>query len=175
MDYSKLTPEQLLELLKTQSPEMYGALTEPMYGPGEFYEGENPMADYLSHRDDLKNTIGRGYDPNLIVEDARNNQLFEPSLNNEILYQLMATSPSPEDYPGRFPSDSIDGSTIEKYKYLPPAAESANFFNQFTDEQLLNSLRPISDVDPMELLEDYESGTDSVDRILKRNKNFRWD
>ena len=46
MDYSKLTPEQLLEILKTQSPRMYDALSTPLDYPEEFpFYDRDAMSD----------------------------------------------------------------------------------------------------------------------------------
>ena len=46
MDYSKLTPEQLLEILKTQSPRMYDALSTPLDCPEEFpFYDPDPISD----------------------------------------------------------------------------------------------------------------------------------
>lgn len=181
MDYSKLTPEQLLELLKTQSPEMYSALTTPVYADwlNSESEGVDPMADHLDYRNDLKDTIGRGYDPNLIVEDAHKQPLFELNPTDEILYQLSNAAPGSDSYLGSFPSDNIDISTIKNYKQLPPAYLSAQIFNGMSDEDLLNLLpkddSPLFDFNIYDLVDDYEGNAEAVDRHLKRNKNFRWD
>ena len=201
MDYSKLTPEQLLELLKTQSPELYNALTTPVYDPYNrlglydnakfpFYDPD-PMSD-LGFGEDLVNTIGRGYDPNLMVEDAHK---YYP---DSVLHHLRVTSDDLQ-LPREFPSDVYDiwssvGSNILNNDtgeitsfpgYYnpdgtePPAVASAELFNSLSDEDLLNLLpkddSPLFDFNIYDLVDDYEGNAESVDRHLKRNKNFRWD
>ena len=200
MDYSKLTPEQLLELLKTQSPEMYNALTTPVHDPYDelhaiygnkkfhFFDPD-PMSD-LGFGEDLVNTIGRGYDPNLIVEDAHK------EYPDSILYNLRVTSDDLQ-IPREFPSDNfwedtpdgilntLTGKITSFPEYYnpdgtePPAVASAELFNALTDEDLLNLLpkddSPLFDFNIYDLVDDYEGNAEAVDRHLKRNKNFRWD
>lgn len=160
MDYSKLTPEQLLELLKTQSPEMYNALTTPLYYPEEFpfYEPD-PMSD-LKFGKDLTNTIGRGYDPNLMVEDARRGRLYSSTPEADILSQLRTVSSVLDDPTDKyeFPSDEMNQERVAPIgfvdnvidDYLPdyddyfeenyPAYGASRYFNKVSDEDLLKLL-----------------------------------
>ena len=141
MDYSKLTPKQLLEILKTQSPRMYDALSTPLDYPEEFpFYDPDPMSD-LGFDKDLINTVGRGYDPNLIVEDSLRNTPWhlknDYRSNVDVLRQLRDVSNDLGNPVTGFPSDGYDPG-INRSDY--PAAESANFFNRFSDEDLLKLL-----------------------------------
>ena len=55
----------------------------------------------------------------------------------------------------------------------------AELFNALTDEDLLNLLpkddSPLFDFNIYDLVEDYEGDRASLERHLKKNKNFRWD
>ena len=144
MDYSKLTPEQLLEILKTQSPEMYSALTEPISSPGHWSDGENPM-DYYSNS--MSDVLNRGYDPNLIVNRALSGpNLFDDNDQNRILFQLDQIGTGLVHPDNGFPSDNVDSVmrpftiageeyndsledimsnlTSEDYEYFPAAASA---------------------------------------------------
>lgn len=150
--------QQLLEHLKTQSPRMYDALSTPLYYPEEFpfYEPD-PMSD-LGFDKDLMNTVGRGYDPNLMVEDALHDTPWYLKngygSNVDVLRQLRDVSNDLDNPVTGFASDDYDPliSYEEEYPGIAvaeasginssgyPAAESANFFNRFSDEDLLKLL-----------------------------------
>ena len=158
MDFSQMNIQQLLGYLKTQSPRMYDALSTPVYDPEEFpFYDPDPMSD-LGFDKDLMNTIGRGYDPNLIVEDSLRDTPWylknDYRSNVDVLRQLRDVSNDSGNPVTEFPSDSYnplisyeegypgitvaEASGINKSDY--PAAESANFFNRFSDENLLKLL-----------------------------------
>ena len=141
MDYSKLTLEQLLELLKTQSPEMYGALTEPINAPGEWSDGENPM-DYYG--DSALDVLSRGYDPNLIVDKALSGpNLFDDNDQNRILFELdqLGTNLEHIDEDSNiFPSDGMNQEYASLFNGNYPAYDSARYFDKVSDEDLLKLL-----------------------------------
>ena len=158
MDFSQMNIQQLLEYLKTQSPRMYDALSTPVYDPEEFpFYDPDPMSD-LGFDKDLMNTIGRGYDPNLMVEDALRDTPWylknDYRSNVDVLRQLRDVSNDSGNPVTEFPSDSYDplifyeeeypGTTVAETSGINrsdyPAAESANFFNRFSDEDLLKLL-----------------------------------
>ena len=112
MDYSKLTPKQLLEILKTQSPRMYDALSTPLDYPEEFpFYDPDPMSD-LGFDKDLMNTVGRGYDPNLIVEDSLRDTPWylknDYRSNVDVLRQLRDVSNDSSNPITGFASDDYD-------------------------------------------------------------------
>lgn len=132
---------QLLEYLKTASPEMYSTLTDPMLHPGEFSDGEIPIqedSDMFGYKQHLQNTVGRGYDPNLIVEDGKDLAKIysDNSEQDAILSALQMADPT---MPQReeFPSDFSD-LPFEGWQY--PAYDSAQVFNNLSDEDLLKLL-----------------------------------
>lgn len=141
MDYSKLTPEQLLKLLKTQSPEMYGALTEPINAPGAWYDGKDPM-DYYG--DSMSDVLSRGYDPNLIVNKALSgSNLFDDNDQNRILFELdrLGTDLEHLDEDSNiFPSDGVNQEYASLFNENHPAYDSARYFDGVSDEDLLKLL-----------------------------------
>ena len=185
MDYSKLTPEQLLELLKIQSPEMYKALSNPISNPGSFADGDMPLNDndMFGYGEALQNILSRGYDPNLIVDEA----LSYPSDitdQNRILFKLGQTNTSLKGMPNEFPSDRLIGEDLNWYGDGPipgDAAASAHYtFDSFSDEDLLKLIlkqpansgqigAPEFTVDDSEPLFNFDPK-----EMIKRNKKFRW-
>ena len=151
---SSLTNSQLLTLLSNTQPQLYSALTESTSEPDSIIDNW----DLNNARD----TIGRGYDPDLILEtaDSLTEDGWGPD-NQDILRALENTSlVADNDFNQNklFPSDfspyvvnkndiinhdtgEITSMRDENY-FSPdnlesPAVLSAEFFNSLSDEDLL--------------------------------------
>ena len=130
----------------------------------------------------------RGYDKNLLNKnlDYADSAYANPS--GYMISQYGEDTPEmrfmdayqPEFMPNNgFPSDVPFSSLGSAFGLPDTAAEAADVFNNMSDEELLKLLPkddgPLFDFNIYDLIDDYEGDAASVDRHLKRNKNFRWD
>lgn len=90
---SSLTDSQLLTLLSNTQPQLYSALTEDISEPGSMFDGASPTDSMFGYMDNARDVVGRGYDPDLILETA--DSLAEDGWgpnNQDILRALENTS-----------------------------------------------------------------------------------
>lgn len=160
MDYSNLTIEQILELLKQSAPELHQALTTPISQAKYSEYGKLPL-EVPGVANDLKLIFSNGYDPGLMQEFGKNNET--PYLNDTqgTLIQSLFQYPKAGASTDAFPSDespyyynddanwieNLDtGEITSELGYLspntdePPAVASAELFNSLSDEDLLKLL-----------------------------------
>ena len=208
MDYSKLTPEQLLELLKQASPDLYSRVLNDFNTGANVFPGESPDLMKSLKMFDVPQYAERQWDLGLLGERTKGfdradmSTIMTPAeydmLQNETINKLGEDDYSKDgiplyygwsDNPYAFESDYFDASSDNPNSTLRipttgnifkfPAASSADFFNKFSDEELLNLLPkddgPLFDFNIYDLVEDYEGDAASLERHLKKNKNFRWD
>ena len=208
MDYSKLTPEQLLKMLKQASPDLYSRVLNDFNTGVNVSPGESPNLMESLKMFDVPQYAERQWDLGLLGERTKGfdradmSTIITPAeydmLQNETINKLGEDDYSKDgiplyygwsDNPYAFESDYFDASSDDPnstwrmptteniFKF--PAASSADFFNKFSDEELLNSLPkddgPLFDFNIYDLVEDYEGDAASLERHLRKNKNFRWD
>lgn len=208
MDYSKLTLEQLLEMLKQTSPDLYSRVLDDFNTGVNVFPGESPNLMTSLKMYKVPQYAERQWDLGLLGEHTKGfgradmSTILNPAeydmLQNETINKLGEGDYSKDGIPlfygwdanpYAFDSDYFDASSDDPnstfkmpttgniFKF--PAASSADFFNQFSDEELLKLLPkddgPLFDFNIYDLVEDYEGDAASLERHLKKNKNFRWD
>ena len=126
MDYTKYYPKDLkalLSVLKQQSPEMYKDLTSPM-GLGPYSPLDMPFETpfYTTPLNDLRNTVGRGYDPNLIMQQevASNDNSQLDTIAKLAVANPMNSMDTLEGNPDYFYSDSVLDGTVPRTAVFDP-------------------------------------------------------
>ena len=208
MNYSKLTPKQLLEMLKQASPDLYSRVLNDFNTGVGVFSGESPNLMESLKMYDVPQYAERQWDLGLLGERTKGfdradmSTIMTPAeydmLQNETINKLGEDGYTKDGIPlyygwganpYAFESDYFDASSDNPNSTLKipttgnifefPAASSADFFNKFSDEELLNLLPkddgPLFDFNIYDLVEDYEGDSASLERHLRKNKNFRWD
>ena len=169
MDYSKLTPEQLLEMLKQASPDLYSRVLNDFNTGVGVFSGESPNLMESLKMYDVPQYAERQWDLGLLGERTKGfdradmSTIITPAeydmLQNETINKLGEDDYSKDGIPlyygwdanpYAFESASFHASsdhpnstwrmpTTENI-FRFPAASSADFFSKFSDEELLNSL-----------------------------------